>query len=48
MKRKYITPSVEVVKVAIEKGFAVSRDRYGFDGQAGTDFGYNNEEYLDL
>ena len=48
MKRKYLSPSVEVIKVAIEKGFATStRDRYGWDGQAGNDF-TNGENYDDL
>lgn len=37
MKKQYITPSVEVVKVAIEKGFATSgsANTYANEGEAG-------------
>lgn len=35
MKRNYITPSIEVEEVAIEKGFAVSHYGYAEEGCAG-------------
>ena len=37
MKRKYLSPSVEVIKVAIEKGFATSPqvNDYAQEGEAG-------------
>ena len=47
MKRKYVSPSVEVVTIVIERGFAASNDPYGVDGAAGNDF-ENGNDYNDL
>ncbi len=40
--REYLPPSLEIIYLNVEQGFAAS---YGFDGEAGGGFNENNWDF---